>query len=121
MTNFESPHEISSGRAVYVYLQPRLLLLEGSWEWPASADAAFCSDVMISFPKDFEGVRGILHPEDAAAVRAAVGAADASTLNISFRIISTYGAVLNLVGTNIRVGEADSSVLLPDVAADAQA
>jgi PAS domain S-box-containing protein len=90
-----------SSRVVSAFIQSRLILLQGNWQWDLHADAVFCSDVMVSYPPDFEGTSGIIHPEDLPLLKEKLFVANANPERLVFRIITTYGEVKTLEGHNI--------------------
>ncbi|RYY67625.1 MAG: PAS domain S-box protein [Chitinophagaceae bacterium] len=100
-----SPYESAQQRIVHLYLHPTLLSLEGDWRWEARSEAVYGSDVIAPFPAGFEGTRGILHPDDVPALRAAL--AGEGPFDLSFRLISTHGAVLPLQGHTVRAVPSD--------------
>src|SRR5829696_4694659 len=90
-----------SGKTVKIFLHSSFYELSGNWQWEMEAGAVFCSDVILSFPADFVGAKGILHPDDTAAVKELVG--EQTIPFLQFRIITTYGEVKTLVGENVTV------------------
>ena len=72
----------------------------------------FCSDVMLSHPVNFEGLKSIIHPEDAKQVWLQLNTRQPE---FSFRIISTFGEIRQLAGTQLAIesinDEADSILL----------
>ncbi|RYY90813.1 MAG: PAS domain-containing protein [Chitinophagaceae bacterium] len=100
---------------MYLYLHPSLVKLEGAWQWEASSEAVFCSDVIVSFPARFEGTRGILHPDDAGVVRATIETSGEGPFDLSFRMITTQGSVLALKGRALSINTADPEAALLSV------
>ncbi|MGN6402163.1 MAG: PAS domain S-box protein [Flavisolibacter sp.] len=90
-----------SSRSVSAFIHSKLTLLQGNWRWNLHADAVFCSDVMMSYPPDFEGTSGIIHPEDLPFVKEKLLAQNAKPGHLVFRIITTYGEVKTLEGHDI--------------------
>ena len=67
----KSRTEPFAGRYVTIFLQSELMTLTGSWYWDMHTDAVFCSDVMVTLPVDFAGIKSMIHPEDVEHVRKA--------------------------------------------------
>ncbi|RYZ24057.1 MAG: PAS domain-containing protein [Chitinophagaceae bacterium] len=107
------PYDSIPGRVVHLYLSPRQYRLEGQWHWDAASVAVYASDVVAPFPQDFEGTRGVLHPDDVPALREALEAAGASSFDLRFRIITTQSTVLQLSGTGVTTAESDPGMAPP--------
>lgn len=87
----------------YVTLCIRLqsYLLTGRWEWDMQSAAVYASEVM-QFPADFEGTKGIIHPDDQPKVSAALQVLqDGALAQLDFRIITTYGEVKCISGQGV--------------------
>ena len=89
-----------AGRTVTIYLQSEFIVLSGTWQWDMQAEAVFCSDVILSIPLSFVGVRAIIYPEDVSLIKEKLAATSPSKLE--FRIITTYGEVKQITGYGIR-------------------
>lgn len=95
-------------KTVTVCLQSHLTVLKGFWTWDMQSHAVYCSDVM-HFPDDFEGTKGIIHPDDITKIRSAIELLpDGPGLNLDFRLITTYGEVKKISGQMLTVGSPDS-------------
>ena len=88
------------GRTIAVFLDAQLSTLAGDWQWEMISDHVFCSDVMLPFPSDVAGVKGIIHPEDVAELKRQINNDDLG--HLEFRIITTYGEIKHITGTNIQ-------------------
>ncbi|NTS42684.1 PAS domain S-box protein [Flavisolibacter sp. BT320] len=89
-------------RIVRIFLQTSFYTVSGSWQWNLATDAVFCSDVILTFPQEFAGTRTIFHPDDVAAVKEKLFPG-ITIPHLAFRIITTYGEVKNIEGTNVFV------------------
>lgn len=93
-------------KSVTIFVQSKLFMLKGHWEWDLLSNAVFCSDVMFNFTHDLIGTKGIIHPDDIAVIHKsiyfseAIGEEDRS--DVEFRIITTYGEVRTLKGKDIQ-------------------
>ena len=94
--------QVYAERAVTFYIRSRFILVKGSWDWPLETDAVFCSDVILSHPIRFEGLKSIIHPEDAELIRKQLSE---GVEELSFRIITTFGEVKQLAGRGLVVEE----------------
>lgn len=101
-----------TGRIVTLFLQSEFIILSGNWYWDMAADAVFCSDVMFSFPTEFYGVKGLIHPDDAAAIKTQL--AKETELHLEFRIITSYGEVKTIVGEKIGILQAGEGIEQPE-------
>lgn len=96
------PSEESQDRLVYLFINDTQYEYAGDWQWGLYCDAVFCSDVMLSLPAQFEGTRGIIHPDDKAYVLQQTSTAEAAGVPfLQFRMITTYGAIAVLTGRNL--------------------
>jgi PAS domain S-box-containing protein len=96
--------EIVSTKNICLYLDEQLFILDGNWYWELSSDAIFCSDVILSFPPGFNGTKSIIHPEDTEKIRNLLELlkANASSVEINFRIITTYGEIKTIAGNELQ-------------------
>lgn len=90
-----------TGKSVTIFFEPDFITLTGRWYWDFVSDAVFCSNVMLSFPQDFGGTKGIIHPDDVERVKSKLELDEIR--HLEFRIITTYGEVRNIVGERIAV------------------
>ena len=88
-------------RTVTIFFDPSFVTLAGNWYWDFASDAVFCSNVMLSFPPDYSGTKGIIHPDDVESIKEKLEANDIT--HLEFRIITSYGEVKNIVGESIAV------------------
>lgn len=102
-------------RIVTLCIRSQRVVLNGIWNWEMQSPAVYCSDVM-SFPDDFEGTKGIIHPDDLPKLMASISLMEEKELpRIDFRIITTYGEVKTITGQRVSVDDGNGSVveLLP--------
>lgn len=93
----------TSGRTVTLCLQNQIIHLSGIWAWDVNSANIYACDVMF-FPADFEGTKGIIHPDDLTKLTASVASLEAKELShIEFRIITTYGEVKWIKGNRITI------------------
>jgi PAS domain S-box-containing protein len=105
--------EEQGSKKVYLYIQASLVPLHGFWEWDMASEAVFCSDVMFSFPAHFIGTKAIIHPDDISLLEEALEALDdIHTINLEFRIITTYGQVKKLTGKRISIEQDEETQYL---------
>jgi PAS domain S-box-containing protein len=97
-----------TARTVTIFLESNFKLLTGNWFWDMAADAVFCSDVMLSLPMQFVGVKGIIHPEDVETVRDKVS--KEKSFSLEFRIITTYGEVKTITGERINIEKTETGL-----------
>ena len=90
-----------TGKSVTIFFEPDFITLTGRWYWDFVSDAVFCSNVMLSFPQDFGGTKGIIHPDDVERVKSKLELDEIR--HLEFRIITTYGEVRNIVGCPIHL------------------
>jgi len=101
-------------RRVTLFIQSDLINLSGCWEWEMVSDDVFCSDVMITLPINFIGTVGIIHPEDLPYVKEQIEIIKEISVDIKFRIITTYGEIKTLTGEILFFKAKDEST--PDIA-----
>jgi len=81
-------------------------MLSGQWDWNLASDAVYCSDVM-SFPPQFEGTKGIFHPDDLnEVIKALEIMQDQAVPCLQFRLITTFGEVKLLTGHEVSIAAA---------------
>lgn len=98
---------------VTVCFKSRTIHLHGWWNWEMNATAVYCSDV-ISFPQDFEGTKGIIHPDDLALLATSIERMEEKEMvQLNFRIITTYGQIKTISGKKISIEDARKSLLEP--------
>jgi len=97
-----------TGKAVTLFFQSQFYVLAGSWYWDLMADAVFCSDIIFSLPTDFEGTKGIIHPDDVDKLKEQLQGEN--ILQFDFRIITTYGEVKTIIGQNITIQQTGSGL-----------
>lgn len=89
-------------RALVLYLNGEIILIKGRWQWEFASDLVFCSDVILSDYKSFEGTKAILHPDDIDVVKEHLRFLRATSVTtLRFRVITTYGEVRWLKGINV--------------------
>ncbi|SHE80119.1 PAS domain S-box-containing protein [Cnuella takakiae] len=92
-------------RQVLLSINAKLALLQGAWSWDLHSAAVYCSDVM-AFSQNFEGTKGIIHPEDLEKLKAALSLLPEMTIGrLSFRMITTFGEIKELVGSQVQLSE----------------
>ncbi|WP_121352200.1 PAS domain-containing protein [Flavisolibacter nicotianae] len=90
--------------SVILFIRSNHYTLTGQWLWDMQSAALYGSDVM-SFPPDFEGTKGIIHPDDLPHVCSALELlSDSEISRLDFRLITTYGDVKFICGTNVSFG-----------------
>jgi len=89
-----------TGRSVIIFFEPYFITLTGRWHWDFTSDSILCSNVMLSLP-DFQGTKGIIHPDDVDKVREKLG--QEKIRHLEFRIITSYGEVRTIAGELIAV------------------
>ncbi|HEX2608650.1 MAG TPA: PAS domain-containing protein, partial [Flavisolibacter sp.] len=89
-------------RSITLLIRDHIYHLEGLWEWDMHCQAVFCSDVLASPPRDFEGARAILFPDD---VEKLLDDLNAGVPVFAFRIITSYGTVKQVQGSGITISE----------------
>lgn len=110
-TKVVSKAETLSNKSVQLFIQSRLKVLSGNWQWDMQSDTVFCSDVMFLLPTAFEGTKGIVHPDDLPQIKTALSNfAEGASHPLTFRMITTYGEVKTLTGENLTVTTADELV-----------
>jgi PAS domain S-box-containing protein len=98
-----------------VWIDSSLIFLQGNWHWDLHATHVFCSDVIMALPLDFEGTRGIIHPDDLPSFSKALSASGGNVIpELCFRIITTYGEVRELRGSSLTVQHPEESYLPPE-------
>ncbi len=103
----------SADRTVTLFIQSRLIVLNGEWSWDMHSHTVYCSEVM-AFPQNFEGTKGVFHPDDVTRVRNAVELLWSNTSrHLDFRIITTYGEVKKITGQGVFVLEMSQQDLEP--------
>jgi hypothetical protein len=94
------------GRVVEVFIGSKTYRLSGNWQWDLHCNAIFCSDVMFSLSRVFEGTKGIVHPDDLAGLKEKLFSfSKKQPVPIEFRIITTYGEVKTLQGKQILLAD----------------
>ncbi|HET7896918.1 MAG TPA: PAS domain-containing protein, partial [Flavisolibacter sp.] len=89
--------------SVTLCIRSQKYILNGRWTWDMQSDAVYGSDVM-DFPQEFEGTKGIIHPDDAQKVNSALQLLqDCEVAAFDFRLITTYGEVRTIGGKKIRL------------------
>ena len=103
-------------KKVNLFIQAELKPLSGYWQWDMASPAVYCSDVMLAFPSQFEGTKGIIHPDDLPAVKTALDQLKTTKqVHLTFRIITTYGEVKTLNGQYVFITEPEpEDVLHPE-------
>jgi len=104
-STIHSPVEkIERVRQVIFFIRQELFALKGDWASDIYAETVFCSDVMfpisaIANNEHSETTKSIIHPEDLQIVVDAISQAQQGKfINLSFRIITTYGEIRTLKG-----------------------
>lgn len=92
-----------TGRTVTIFFAPHLITLAGNWHWDLASDAIFCSNVMMALPQEFEGTKGIIHPDDVEHVKEQLHSE--RIRHLEFRLITSYGEVRNVIGESVFVEE----------------
>jgi len=89
---------------VVLVIEGNMVLLSGTWNWEMQSDAVYCSDVMHTFPVDYLGTKGIVHPDDLPGLKQFLFSFDPGLQTaLSFRMITTYGSVVTIAGAGIQV------------------
>ncbi|MBD0296586.1 MAG: PAS domain-containing protein, partial [Flavisolibacter sp.] len=115
MKKAASPSTEDTAKSVSLFVQSEHLVLSGQWDWEMNSDAVYCSDVMLTLPPQFLGTKGIIHPDDVAHVKKALSLIrEKESLQLQFRMITTYGEVKTITGKNISIAEEDSSFPEPE-------
>lgn len=90
-------------KPVTLCVRSKQIQLQGIWNWEMESPAVYCSDVM-SFPENFEGTKGIIHPDDLPRLMAALSMMEEKEIpHLDFRIINTYGEVKAITGHRVSV------------------
>lgn len=93
----------SIAKLVILGIRSQKIILNGVWNWDMNSSAVYCSDVM-SFPDEFVGTKGIVHPDDLSKLMAALSLIEDKEISrLDFRIITTYGEVKTITGQRISV------------------
>lgn len=92
-----------TGRTVTIFFEPHLITLAGRWHWDFASDSVFCSNVMMALPQEFEGTKGIIHPDDVEHVKEQLHSERIGYLE--FRVITSYGEVKNIIGESVFVDQ----------------
>ncbi len=101
-----SKKEDLQGHCVTLFIGSTEYELAGHWNWDLHCEAVFCTDVMIGFPPDFEGTRGIIYPADKELLQQQMAASRKGLLPfLQFRIITTWGEIKTLTGKDLEVSE----------------
>ena len=100
--------ETRVSEAVHFYARGELVSLGGRWDWDLHTEAVFCSDVMLTWPADLTGTKSIVHPDDLAVLTEAI---NKEKFHISFRIITTYGEIKEIRGSDISRIDTDPLML----------
>jgi PAS domain S-box-containing protein len=100
-------------KSLVIFLDGRLIVLKGGWEWELASDLVFCSDVILSDYRSLEGTRAIIHPEDLAHLKQHLRFLQETGIStFGFRIITTYGEVKTLRGENVVIHDPGSTAQL---------
>jgi PAS domain S-box-containing protein len=110
-----SETEVMEEKSVYLYFQSHTYLLTGNWLWNLHCHTVYCADVMLSLPVQYVGTKGIIHPDDKEHLAQSLQqAAVQNPSNFSFRIITTYGDVVELKGEAVVATEGEPLIQTPD-------
>ncbi len=102
-------------RRTVLFTGGKLLELTGHWDWTFQAEQVFCSDVIVPMPPDFEGMKGIVHPDDAALLKGlGQHPFEEPVEAFQLRIITTYGDVQTISGTGLELSAPDTGAYWPD-------
>ena len=86
-------------KRVQFFVNNQLISFLGDWSWELSAEELFCSDVMVALPLgNPAAAKCLIHPDDLAEVRSALDQQDAASLQVRFRVITTWGKVQTVEG-----------------------
>jgi PAS domain S-box-containing protein len=100
-------------KSLVIFLDAQLIILKGKWDWELASDIVFCSDVILSDYKWFEGTKSIIHPDDVSHLEQHLRFLRQTGIsNFSFRVITTYGEIKMLRGEDIVVHDAESTIQL---------
>ncbi len=100
-------------KRVGLFIQSKFTPLCGDWQWDMASTAVYCSDVMLAFPLQLEGTKGIIHPDDLPLVTEALGQLEyLKQVPLQFRIITTYGEIKSLTGKHIYVADIEPNETL---------
>lgn len=95
-------------KRVHLYFQSQSYWLAGNWQWNLHSQTIYCSDVMLTLPAHFVGTKGIFHPDDTAALaQSLIEAETQDSANFCFRMITSYGTVVELKGNAITAIETE--------------
>lgn len=94
-------------KSVILFLGNAHATVHGDWDWDLQTDTIYASSVM-SFSDAIEGTRSLIHPDDLHNVRSAIGLLqEGERLDLDFRIITTYGEIRQLSGTDLALTQVE--------------
>lgn len=98
-----SAEQVNKTVTLCVRSQP--VKLNGIWNWEMQSTALYCSDKM-SFPGQFLGTKGIIHPDDLCKLLGALPMMEEKEVpRLDFRIITTYGEVKTISGQRVSIDD----------------
>jgi PAS domain S-box-containing protein len=94
-----------SKREVHFFVHSELITTQGAWQYELQADELFCSEVMVALETaEAVGAKCLIFPDDLLTVQEALKDAQPDqTLNLSFRIITSFGEIKKVEGNGVRV------------------
>jgi PAS domain S-box-containing protein len=93
-------------RSLVLFIDTQIIVIKGHWNWELASDVVFCSDVILSDYKWFEGTKAIIHPEDMDHLKQHLRFIRQTGIStFRFRIITTYGEIKTLRGEDVKMHE----------------
>jgi PAS domain S-box-containing protein len=100
-------------KSLVLFIDAQLIVLKGKWDWELSSELVFCSDVILSDYKWFEGTKAIIHPEDIAHLKQHLRFLRQTGIStFRFRVITTYGEIKMLKGEDVVLYDPESTIQL---------
>jgi PAS domain S-box-containing protein len=98
-------------KSLVLFIDALLMLLKGRWNWELENNVVFCSDVILSDYKRFEGTKALIHPDDVEHLKQHLRfLKQTSVSTFEFRIITTYGEIKTLRGEDVALHEPDTEI-----------
>ena len=88
-------------RKLFFFIQSRLYILIGKWDWDLQTDELFCSDVFFTLSEGSytEATKSLIYPDDLSLLKEELEKTQRNnTADYNFRIITTYGKVHSVKG-----------------------
>jgi PAS domain S-box-containing protein len=100
-------------KSLVLFVNEEVTVLKGHWDWEFFSDIVFCSEVILSDYKWFEGTKAIVHPEDVEHLQQHLRFLKHTGIStFQFRVITTYGEIKQLKGEDVTIHESGSAVQL---------